>query len=210
MKKLFYFYSLILFFLIIFSLINNINVEAEGQLISIPTANIGSKQGYIRGVISANFIEEIEAYFMVQPALKLGGALTFKGKNNNYLPELRIKTLLVPETKEQAAIAAGLKDKDLYLVASKNLAQGYRGHLGLGNGNFAGLFIGVNKLINSVSVRTSKEDSLSLKMPPINLMAEYRQEKLNLGARFYIKPSFNFDLALINLQKINWALNYKF
>jgi hypothetical protein len=175
------------------------------DLISVPTADLNPGRALIRGEITFSSSRIIEGVFNINPKLEVGGIIELDRKDKAELG-VRAKTLLAEETATEPAISAGIKMKDLFFVLSKNLGYGFRGHLGLGNGNLNGVFLGFSKVLNPVSIQGKNYRSL----PAMILMGEYIDEQVNLGVRFNLQENIKFDTALVNLNSIKLGLGYSF
>lgn len=175
------------------------------DLISVPTADLNPGRALIRGEITFSSSRIIEGVFNINPKLEVGGIIELDRKDKAELG-VRAKTLLAEETATEPAISAGIKMKDLFFVLSKNLGYGFRGHLGLGNGNLNGVFLGFSKVLNPVSIQGKNYRSL----PAMILMGEYIDEQVNLGVRFNLQDNLKFDTALVNLNSIKLGLGYSF
>ena len=116
--------------------------------------------------------------------------------SKNYL---NAKFALVPETVLAPGLAiggedlAGQDERSLYVVASKALPFGFRIHAGTGNGRFNGMFAGIEKTINPISVLTGNNA-----FPATTLIAEYDGKVMNYGARMSIIPGLKLDAGLRN------------
>lgn len=134
-----------------------------------------------------------------------GGTATF----------LNAKYQFLPERKDAPALALGVKalneeSRVFYLVASKNFPElaGVRGHLGLMTGD-NGLFLGVSKVLNPVSVRPSGKGSQWYGgLPPTTLLAELIGGDVNLGARLEVSPGLELGAYLLDLQDGMIGLSY--
>jgi len=175
------------------------------DLISVPTADLNPGRALIRGEITFSSSRIIEGVFNINPKLEVGGIIELDREDKAELG-VRAKTLLAEETATEPAISAGIKMKDLFFVLSKNLGYGFRGHLGLGNGNLNGVFLGFSKVLNPVSIQGKNYRSL----PAMILMGEYIDEQVNLGVRFNLQDNLKFDTALVNLNSIKLGLGYSF
>ncbi|SHI87041.1 YjbH domain-containing protein [Propionispora hippei] len=82
---------------------------------------------------------------------------------------------------------AGYRDTSWYAVASKSLPFGIRLHAGVGNGRFNGVFGGVEKQLNTLSVLPGKY------LPSASLMAEFDGRQMNYGLRFAVAPGVKLD-----------------
>lgn len=129
----------------------------------------------------------------VAPNLEVGvaGFRYDKQDNKNYL---NAKFGLVPETVFMPGLAVGVEDlgntdkRSVYAVASKALPLGFRIHAGAGNGRFDGVFVGLEKTLNPVSVITGNNA-----FPATTLIAEYDGRHMNFGARMSIIPGLKLD-----------------
>lgn len=129
----------------------------------------------------------------VLPKLELGVAgFRYDGQDNeNYI---NAKFSIVPETVLTPGFAVGVEDiantdeRSAYAVASKALPFGFRIHAGAGNGRFDGVFAGIEKTINPVSIITGNNA-----FPATTLIAEYDGNHMNYGARMAIVPGLKLD-----------------
>lgn len=134
----------------------------------------------------------------IAPNLELGVAgFRYDGQQNKNL--VNAKFALVPETVLSPGIAIGVEDignnnkRSSYAVASKALPFGFRIHAGAGNGRFNGVFAGIEKTINPVSVLTGNNA-----FPATTLIAEYDGKNMNYGARMSIVPGLKLDAGWRN------------
>lgn len=174
------------------------SVNGSTGLINIPTADVlRSGQlslGYYHlqdgGVGSFNT--------NVAPNLELGvAAFRYDGQSNkNYF---NAKFALLPETILTPGVAVGVEDisnseqRSVYAVASKALPFGFRIHVGTGDGRFNGVFAGLEKTINPLSVITGRNA-----FPATTLIAEYDGKTMNYGARLSIVPGLKLDAGIRN------------
>jgi len=132
----------------------------------------------------------------VAPNLEFGVAVfSYDGqKSKNYL---NAKFAVVPETVLAPGLAIGVEDisnkdrRGLYAVASKALPFGLRIHVGTGSGRFNGVFAGIEKTLNPISVLTGNNA-----FPATTLIAEYDGQTMNYGARMSIKPGLQLDAGI--------------
>lgn len=193
---------MILVFVLVVSV--NISVLAVGKLINIPTADLAGGKGAVYGEMRLDSFRQIGGVYTVTPELEAGGIISFNDDNTEL--GLQAKTIFGRESTNEPAIAAGIRENDLYFVVSKNIGMGFRGHLGVGNGTLDGLFIGFNKVVNPVNV--SRDDQASI--PAIDLMVEYVDRKMNIGARMNLQQDLRFDLSLVNLKHLRLGMGYIF
>lgn len=134
----------------------------------------------------------------IAPNLEIGVAgFRYDGRNNeNYL---NAKFSVVPETVLSPGFSIGVEDmagdsqRSLYAVASKALPFGFRIHAGAGNGRFSGVFGGIEKTLNPLSVITGNNV-----FPATSLIAEYDGKHMNYGARLSIIPGLKLDAGVRN------------
>lgn len=191
--------------LIIFTYSINTMATGMDSLVVIPTADLISSKGQIRGEIGTNSNRVIEASFLVQSQFQVGGGVVFNKFGDSELG-VNGKILLASEGQKEPAIAAGMINDDIYIVASKNFNYGLRGHLGFGNGGFGGLFLGINKTLNAFSVESDEEGGI----PPINIMADYNDGGINLGIKVDVQQNLAFELGLLDLKNLRAGLVYSF
>lgn len=132
------------------------------------------------------------------PNLEIGvSAFRYDGrqKENN----LNVKFALRPETVLIPGLAVGIEDitkndkRSVYAVASKALPFGLRIHAGAGSGRYSGVFAGIEKTINPISVITGSDA-----FPSTNLIVEYDGKRMNYGARLSIVPGLKLDAGVRN------------
>lgn len=118
-----------------------------------------------------------------------------------------IKARIVQETKTKPSLAVGIRNQDLFLTASKILDYKtmIRGHIGFGTNDFGRLYFGFNKMYNPITITT--EDVRTL-LPVTNFKAEYFDNKVNLGADFYINENFIINLGVENFRQLIYGFGY--
>jgi hypothetical protein len=132
------------------------------------------------------------------PNLELGvAAFRYDGQSNkNYING---KFAIVPETVLTPGLAIGMEDignkdqRSAYAVVSKALPFGFRIHAGTGNGRFNGVFAGIEKTINPLSIVTGNNA-----FPATTLIAEYDGKTMNYGARMSVIPGLKLDAGVRN------------
>ena len=132
----------------------------------------------------------------VAPNVEIGvAAFRYDGQSNkNYING---KFAVVPETILTPGLAFGVEDmanrdqRSVYAVASKALPFGFRIHAGTGGGRFRGVFAGIEKTINPISVITG-----SNAFPATTFIAEYDGQTMNYGARMSIIPGLKLDAGI--------------
>lgn len=129
----------------------------------------------------------------IAPNLEIGVA-GFRYDNESNKNYLNAKFSIVPETVLSPGLAVGVEDaagetdRSYFAVASKGLPLGFRIHAGVGNGRYDGLFAGIEKTINPVSILTGNST-----FPATTLIAEYDGRDMNYGARMSIIPGLKLD-----------------
>lgn len=194
--------------ILVILLILSVNVMAMDKLITVPVAELVGNKGFISGEIIGSSHRNLEGLYNISPSTAVGGVIKFNEsrKNNNTELGVLAKLRLTEENEVQPVISAGLYMEDLYIVASKNLGYGFRGHFGMGNNNFGGLFLGFNKVLNPVSISQGDKPSL----PIINLKGEYINEKVNFGVQMNLQDNMKINLGIIDFDELKVGLGYAF
>lgn len=180
-------------------------VLASGSVFAAPSVN--GSTGLINNP-SSDVLREGE-FSLGYYHLKDGGVGIF---NTNILPKLEIgvagfrydhqdnenyvnaKFSILSESVLNPGLAVGIEDiantreRSAYAVASKALPFGFRMHVGAGNGRFDGVFAGIEKTLNPISVLTGNNV-----FPATTLIAEYDGKHMNYGARMAIIPGLKLD-----------------
>lgn len=107
-----------------------------------------------------------------------------------------LKAQIFQETQRDPGMAAGIHDKDAFVVLSKALAPLMRGHIGLSTGS--GVFGGFSYLLNPVVVSRPN----SVQMPRVLLLAEYDGHRPNIGTRLSFAQGLDIDVALMNFRDL--------
>ena len=168
-------------------------VSGSTGLINDPTADV-LREGQISlgyyhlkdggvGVFNTHLVNNLEI-----------GVAGFRYDNQVNKTVLNAKFALAPETILTPGFAVGVQDatnvdkRSLYAVASKGLPFGFRVHVGTGNGQYNGMFAGIEKTINPISIITGNNA-----FPATTLIAEYDGKAMNYGARMSILPGLKID-----------------
>jgi hypothetical protein len=180
-------------------------------LINIPTADILSTNQATIGYQLIDNGDKVLLNYGIENNIEFGltGYWYDEERNNGDDSDLflNVKMRFMEENSNQPALAMGIVDEDLYITASKNLDYyDLRGHIGVGNGGFDGVFAGLSKTINPVSITADKGDSF--KMPVTTLMLDYVNQSLNVGAKFKINSQFNFNVALEDLSDLSAGVQF--
>ncbi|GBG58044.1 hypothetical protein SPFL3102_01764 [Sporomusaceae bacterium FL31] len=169
------------------------SINGSTGLINTPSADVlregqfslgyyNTKEGGV-GIFNTN----------IAPNLEIGVA-GFRYDNESNKNYLNAKFSLLPETVLSPGFAVGVEDaagetdRSYFAVASKGLPLGFRIHAGVGNGRYDGLFAGIEKTINPVSILTGNST-----FPATTLIAEYDGRDMNYGARMSIIPGLKLD-----------------
>ena len=166
-------------------------------LIDIPTADVlRSGQislGYYHlkdggvGTVNTNLAPNLEI-----------GVTAFRYDGQTSKNDLNAKFSVVPETVVAPGLAIGVQNlssnnkRSVYAVASKALPFGFRMHAGAGSGQFNGIFAGLEKTINPISITGNNA------FPATTLIAEYNGKVMNYGARLSIAPGLKLDVGVRN------------
>ncbi|NLJ84588.1 MAG: YjbH domain-containing protein [Halanaerobiaceae bacterium] len=189
---------------LVFLLLINVNLLALDKLVLAPTADLMGGKGFISGEIIGSSRRQVSGLYNISSSLALGGTIHFNRHNTE--PGILAKLIIVQEDEVQPAVAIGLQKEDLYIVASKNLGLGFRGHFGFGNGELGGLFIGFNKFLNPVSINSGTGSSL----PIINLKGEYKNSEVSFAVQMNLQENMKVDIGFVGLEEIKLGLGYLF
>ncbi|MCE5286582.1 MAG: YjbH domain-containing protein [Pelosinus sp.] len=146
--------------------------------------------------------------FHVAGNLEVGAAgFRYDGQANKTY--VNAKLALAPETVLTPGLALGVMDaanqqeRSFYAVASKALPLGLRLHVGTGSGQFGGVFAGIEKTINPVSVLTGNNA-----FPATTFIAEYDGKNMNYGARLSIVPGLKVDAGWRSNKSTYFGLSF--
>jgi hypothetical protein len=176
------------------------------DLMTTPTANT-LHQGVLG--IAANFAEG-NLFFLncdlgLVPDLEAGVSV-FNYPGDTYI-SFRGKFRIIRETADTPALAVGVQDLGSngvvspYLTVSKSFSDvGIRGYIGVGGGNFDGLFGGISKEF----ITSQRKDQLRA----VELFLEADSHNMNVGAKFAIGPQARINFGLVDMR--NWILGATF
>lgn len=169
------------------------SINGSTGLINTPSADVLREGQFSLGYYNTN--EGAVGIFNTNIAPKLEiGVAGFRYDNESDKNYLNAKFSLLPETVLSPGLAIGVEDvtdkteRSYFAVASKGLPLGFRIHAGVGNGRYDGLFAGIEKTINPVSILTGNST-----FPATTLIAEYDGRDMNYGARMSIIPGLKLD-----------------
>lgn len=169
-------------------------------LIAVPSADVLPSGQFDAGYHFLDGIHFFTFNMALTRDLEMGLTVDTVGQYNGLF--IGGKYRLLAEAKDKPGIAFGLQaplrgesGPNLYAVASKQFPDfGIRGHLGVGTGD--GIFFGVSKELNTVSV---SRPGRSAAVPPATLIGEFDGHGINLGARFAVSRELAVDAALMDL-----------
>jgi hypothetical protein len=170
------------------------SLSGSTGLINTPTADVLRQDqielGYYHlnggdcGVFGLNIADRLELGVA-------GFRFDERGKNNTFV---NAKYSLVPEGILIPGVAVGVEDigdraeRAEYIAVSKGLPFGFRLHAGAGSGRYGGMFAGIEKTLNPVSVISGNNT-----FPATTLIAEYDGHYMNYCARVSLIPGLKFD-----------------
>ncbi|HOB88578.1 MAG: YjbH domain-containing protein [Bacillota bacterium] len=139
----------------------------------------------------------------VIPNLEVGLGSRGFGFGAEVYPMLKFR--LMGETADLPAVAVGLEGQALYLAASKRLlSSGPRAHLGFGTGKFSGVFIGLDHVLNPVTISSGS----GIPVPVTTLMGEYVGGSFNIGARFEFPKGLSFSIGLLDTSRLSAGVSF--
>ena len=130
----------------------------------------------------------------------------YTGRRDAYLG-FHAKAVLTEEDNSLPGVAVGLANESFYVVASKRLPRaGLRGHVGVGTNTYDGLFLGVSKMLNPVTVESGVKNT---GMPATLLAVEYLKGGFNLGAEVILTPEVRIKVAAEDLKNVILGVSFK-
>jgi hypothetical protein len=207
MKKMFTLVFALGFLLGISSIVMAYGVFEETDLMTIPTATT-LHQGVLG--IAANFAEGnfvfLNCDLGLAPDLEVGIAV-FNYPNDTYV-SFRGKFQILREDSDTPALAVGVQDLGRsgnispYITLSKGFTNvGVRGYIGVGGGNFGGIFGGLSK-----EFITSRKNGSHLR--GMELFIEADSHNLNVGAKFALSTQTKINFGLIDMK--TWMIGATF
>lgn len=169
------------------------SINGSTGLINTPSADVLREGQFSLGYYNTNEGGVGVFNTNIAPKLEIGVA-GFRYDNESNKNYLNAKFSLLPETIVSPGLAVGIEDaadktdRSYYAVVSKGLPLGFRIHAGVGNGHYDGLFAGIEKTINPISILTGNSV-----FPATTLIAEYDGHDMNYGARMSIIPGLKLD-----------------
>lgn len=215
MKKLIY---ISIALILILSAVNGVSEAAlSDNLVLVPEASIVEKNGEISGDL---ILDEglgngkLSGVFKLTPWLEAGVIIREGTQNNELGFDPLVKTIIINEYNYGLDLAAGLRGEDLYITGAKTLDYGLRGHFGVGDGRFDGIFVGLTKVLNTNDIEITEEeeennDAFS-SLPPVKASIEFMNGRFNLGFRANITNQLKAELSVLNLNRLKTGLSYSF
>lgn len=179
------------------------------SLLSIPTADVGRYGDLALGYSLEGEYGIFGATYGLTDQVQVGvAALTRDYSSVKFAGTVKVKVR--DESSEQPGVALGLADDSVYAVVSKRIlgAPDFRGHVGFGAGDLDGLFLGLTKVVNPVSISQNSKGGQSA--PVVTLMAEMVRRQLNFGARLAFTKDFEVDLGVKGGGNLHMGLHYTF
>lgn len=166
------------------------------QIIDVPTANtVGANKGQL--TVWSNF-STLKVKGIYSPMNDLDLALQIKGHQNLFAAYASAKWQFMHQTANNPSAAIGIGNDAIYAVVTHNFSSALAGHLGLGAGELATVFAGLDYNL-----------TLGSGAPPVKLLAEINHS-LNIGFIAQIAPAFDVTLAIKDLDNLNLGANFKF
>lgn len=173
-------------------------------LISMPVADTQSKGKFSVGFQMVGNDGHLTMNYGVGKNLEGFAAFDINSSGVN----VGIKARVLRESHVQPSLSVGIMNTNLFVVASKTMdyKTNIRGHLGFGTGKgFDGVYFGFSKLYNPITISSS--DS-KFRLPVTDLKLEYFDEKINLGADFYLNDTFKANVGLVNFRNFTYGISY--
>ena len=188
----------------------NVRAVLNDYLILAPTSDIMSSEMAVSANVFAGTRNALDLDFNYRfhPQFKVGLTLALNGEGSGFEPA--VKYNLIPDQNGHPAISAGIKGRDIYMVFSTFVEQDFRVHAGVGTGQFESIFIGLNKTYEPVQVELGPENINEIYVPPLNVMVEFVNRKLNAGIRANIQSNLFVELAVLNLEDFKAGVSIVF
>lgn len=167
------------------------------QLFEVPTAySVGVNHGDLR--VWTNF-NNIKFKGVLSPVQNLDLGLFILGTKEALYPDASVKWNFMQETKDTPAAAIGVGTDAIYAVMSKNFnPRGLKGHLGLGAGDLAIVFAGIDYDI-----------PVGQGVPKVKLIAEINNS-FSFGAVAAMTPAVDMSIFVKDFNKLNLGASFKF
>lgn len=174
------------------------SINGPTGLINVPSADVLHDGQYSIGYY--NLKEGGAGSFNFNLARNLEVGVTgFSFDNHDRNALVNAKYALLPETILTPGLSVGIEDfadknsRTSYAAVSKALPFGFRIHAGYGNGRIDGLYYGIEKTLNPVSILTG-----SNAFPATTLILEHDGKHTNYGARLAVAGGLKVDAGWRN------------
>lgn len=172
-------------------------------LILAPSADTLGQGSFVIGYTRLGLSDCVYMGAGIIPNLEIGlGSKGFKGGATVY-PMAKLR--LLGEARDVPAVSIGLEGQALYVAASKRLTtSGPRAHVGFGTGRFNGIFVGVDHVLNPVTISSGAGP----KAPITTLIGEYVGGEFNIGARFDFTKGLSLSVGLLDTSHLSAGISF--
>lgn len=175
----------------------------ETGLLLAPSADTLGQGSFVIGYSRLGLTDCVYICAGVIPNLEVGlGSKGFREGATIY-PILKFR--LLGEAVDLPAVAVGLEGQALYVAASKRLmSSGPRAHLGFGTGRLNGIFVGVDHVLNPVTISSGS----GFQAPITTAIGEYVGGAFNIGARFDFPKGLSFSIGLLDTSRLSAGVSF--
>lgn len=175
----------------------------ETGLLMAPSADTLGQGSFVIGYSRLGLTDCVYVGAGIIPNLEVG--LGSKGFRDGATVYPMLKLRLLGEAQDVPAVAVGLEGQALYVAASKRLmSSGPRAHVGFGTGRFNGIFVGVDHILNPVTISSGT----GFQAPITTVMGEYVGGKFNIGARFDFSKGLSFSIGLLDTSHVSAGVSF--
>lgn len=177
--------------------------SGKSGLLLAPSADTLGQGSFAIGYSRLGLTDCVYISAGVIPNLEVG--LGSRGFSDGATIYSMLKFRLMGEAVDLPAVAVGLEGQALYVAASKRLmASGPRAHLGFGTGRFNGIFVGVDHILNPVTISSGS----GFQAPLTTVMGEYVGGAFNIGARFDFPKGLSFSIGLLDTSRLSAGVSF--
>ncbi|NLB74356.1 MAG: YjbH domain-containing protein [Firmicutes bacterium] len=177
--------------------------SGKSGLLLAPSADTLGQGSFAIGYSRLGLTDCVYISAGVIPNLEVG--LGSRGFSDGATIYPMLKFRLMGEAVDLPAVAVGLEGQALYVAASKRLmASGPRAHLGFGTGRFNGIFVGVDHILNPVTISSGS----GFQAPLTTVMGEYVGGAFNIGARFDFPKGLSFSIGLLDTSRLSAGVSF--
>lgn len=166
------------------------------QLVDVPTAYT-ARAHHGELVIWSNF-SNLTAKGVYAPLNNFDLAISLRGHKNLFKAYAAAKWQFLVEDSQNPAAAIGIGNDSIYAVVSRKFYPSLIGHLGVGAGDLAIVFAGIEYRLPT-----------DTGIPPVRLVAEVNNT-LNFGAIATLAPAFDVAIAIKGLSDLHIGANFKY